>query len=406
MSNRLHYTGSTTRIEHICNFRSLHCHAMSNLATIDSGVIYRNPHPGHRVINAFYPATYQRDNGDILCIVRVAGALYSPEGMLDMLHSADGGKTWEHRGPIIDRADDRVQYNYLDGYFTRLGDGTLVIRAMRCDQHDGRFMFNEKTGGLLPLEMVLIFSDDDGETWSAPQVCETFEQFDDHQMPAPYSPLIELPGGAWMQTFETWKPYDHTGPYDLQIYGLYSNDRGKTWGDKTVIANGAPEDKSFSHAIPVKLDDGRLFMSSWGATPQFDDFIGNWAVVSTDATGRTWEKPYDMRVPGQSSCACNLGDGRLLVAYSHRDNTEQPGIKVALSTDDGKTFDTDNALLAWDAYGREALGVPKTDKYPAAHDAIAYGAPKMMRLSDNEAMVTFWATQGADTHCRWTSVRV
>lgn len=379
---------------------------MSKLQSIAAGEIYRNPHPGHRVINIFYPATYQCENGDILCVVRIALALYSPEGMLHMLRSTDGGETWEHLGPIVDRANDAVQYNYLDAYFTKLSDGTLILRAMRCDQHDGHFMFNETTGGLSPLEMVLLTSDDDGNTWSPPQYCETLEQFDDHQMPAPYSPLIELPDGTWLQTFETWKPYEHTGPYDLQIYGLFSNDRGKTWGDKTVIANGAPDDKSFSHAIPITLDDGRLFMSSWGATPQFDKFIGNWAVVSTDATGKTWEKPYDLNVPGQSSCACNLGGGRILLAYSHRDNTDAPGIKVALSTDNGLTFDTDNTLLAWDAYGKEALGVAKTDKYPNAHDAIAYGAPKIMRLSDDEALVVFWATQGADTHARWNKVKI
>lgn len=378
---------------------------MRTIQSIDSGVIYRNPHPGHRVINAFYPATHVAANGEILCVVRIGLAMYSPDGMLHMLRSADGGRTWQHEGAIIDRHAEDRQYNYLDACFTKLTDGTLVLRALRCDQHDGRFIFNEQTGGLLPLQLVLMFSEDEGKTWSAPRYCETFDQFDDHQMPAPYSPLIELPDGTWLQTFETWKPYEHTGPYDLQIYGLYSSDRGRTWGDKTVIADGGGDDRSFSHAIPIKLDDGRLFMSSWGATSQFDHFIGNWAVVSRDAAGREWEKPYDMHLPGQSSCVCNMSGGLLLATFSHRD-TDQPGIKVAVSEDEGRTWDAERALVVWDAYGKEALGVVKTDKYPLAHDAIAYGAPKIMRIDDNTAIVVFWCTQGADTHCRWHLVTV
>ncbi len=379
---------------------------MASLQTIDSGVIYRNPYPGHRVINAFHPATHLRDNGDILCTVRVALALYSPEGMIHMLRSNDGGATWEHRGPIIDRDKDDVQYNYGDAQFTKLSDGTLVLRASRCDQHDGRFKFNPETGGLSPEQTLLMFSNDDGDTWSHPQVCDIAGRFDKHRAPAPYGPLIELPDGAWLLTIETWNAYDYAGPFDLQIYGLHSTDRGKTWGDKTVIADGAANDKSFSHAIAVKLDDGRLLMPSWGATPQFDRFIGNWAIVSTDETGRTWERPYDMHVPGQTSCACNMGGGLLLLAYSHREDTDQPGIKVAVSEDHGRTWSTDPEFVVWDAYGKEALGVVKTDKYPSAHDAIAYGAPKIMRLDDVTALATFWCTQGADTHVRWQRLGV
>lgn len=373
------------------------------ITSLGGGEIYRNPYPGHRVINSFYPAAYVRENGEILCLVRVALALYSPEGMLHLLRSKDNGQTWDHVGPMIDRASEAVQYNYLDGYFTKLSDGRLVVRGMRCDQHDGRFMFNDD-GGLLPIETFLMFSDDDGEKWSNPQAFNVDEHFGKHQVAVPYSPLVEVGDGRWMQTFETWRPYGYDGPFDLQIYAMFTEDGGKTWKDRTVVASGADDNKSFSHAIPVKLDDGRLFMSSWGATSQFDEFIGNWAIISSDQSGTKWEKPWDMRIPGQSSCVCNMGGKRLLVAYSHREGTDTPGIKVAVSADCGRTWDTDNAILVWDAYGKEALGVPKTDKYPSAHDAIAYGAPKVTRLSESEAIITFWATQGADTHCRWHRV--
>ena len=54
----------------------------------------------------------------------------------------------------------------------------------------------------------------------------------------------------------------------------------------------------------------------------------------------------------------------------------------------------------------EALGVARSDTYPSSHDAIAYGAPRIVRLDDQHALAVFWCTQGADTHVRWSKVRV
>ena len=48
---------------------------------------------------------------------------------------------------------------------------------------------------------------------------------------------------------------------------------------------------------------------------------------------------------------------RLLLIYSHRKETDQPGIKVVFSQDDERTWSLDDPLTVWDAYGRETLGV-------------------------------------------------
>ena len=102
----------------------------------------------------------------------------------------------------------------------------------------------------------------------------------------------------------------------------------------------------------------------------------------------------------------DVGDRKMLVIYSHRENTEHPGIKVVLSEDWGKSYDLEEPLVVWDAYGKEALGVARSATYPSSHDAIAYGAPKITRLDERQAMASFWCTQGADSHCRWAKIRV
>ncbi len=188
---------------------------MSHLQIVDQGEIFRNPLPGHRVINSFFPAGVVLDNGEILVVARVAAAMYSVQGALELFRSTDGGRTWQRQGP-----------------------------------------------------------------------------------------------------------------------------------------------------------------------------------------------PRPLGIPGQSSGAVELKDGRILLIYSHRDDTDQPGIKVVMSDDAGDCFDAREPLVVWDAYGKEALGVPRTDKYPGKHDAIAYGAPRILRLREREALAIFWCTQSADTHCRWTRVQV
>jgi hypothetical protein len=218
--------------------------------------------------------------------------------------------------------------------------------------------------------------------------------------------VFELDDGTWFHTFETWKSYDNAGPFDLNVWGLFSRDGGRTWTDKIPVAVGTAHNRSYSHGLGIRRSDGRIFISSWTAEPQLQKSFDLHAVVSTDGTARTWEKPVPMGIPGQTSCPVELRPGRLAIVYSHREGTDQPGIKAVLSEDDGLTWSLDSPVVLWDAYGKESLGVAKSSTYPTSHDAIAYGAPKITRLDDDTAIASFWCTQGGDTHCRWCRLRV
>ena len=72
---------------------------MGELKTLDSGVIFRNPLPGHRAINAIYPFILPLD-GEYLCVLRIGQALYSPDGMLDF---------WLAGRPILGTARSRMR---------------------------------------------------------------------------------------------------------------------------------------------------------------------------------------------------------------------------------------------------------------------------------------------------------
>lgn len=380
---------------------------LNQLEILDQGVIFRNPLPGHMVVNAFLPFVHVLSDDEWLCVLRTGGAFYSRDGMLELFRSTNKGQTWERQGPIRNRAEDRMHYNYRDGCLTTLRDGTLVMRFSRTEQNDPeKLIFNDVTGGMMPREFCYMHSIDAGRTWSELVVSTFVVPFSRELEPSPLGAMIELDDGSWFQAFETWKVYDNAGPYDLNTYGLFSTDGGRTWGGRVTIAHGGSNDLSFSHGRPIRLQDGRLYIVSWTADAQMKRFYELHAVVSADNSGRVWSQPESIGIPGQTNWPVEISPGHLALIYSHREQTEQPGIKVTLSNDGGKTWDLDNQIIVWDAYGKEALGAPRTDTYPSSHDVIAYGAPQIVRLAEDELLASFWCTQGPDTHCRWCRIKV
>lgn len=372
-----------------------------------SGVIFRNPFPGHRVINAFYPMVVAQDDGELLCVLRRGGALYSPDGMLHLFRLGKSCDTWAHQGPVFDRMRDARQYNYSDGHLTRLHDGSLLLRVARYDMTDPeRFVINAATQGLAALQTCFLRSYDAGRTWSEPVVADVKEHFAPGVEPAPLGGVVELPDGSWFQLFDTWKDYENAGPFDVNSYGLFSADGGRTWRDKVAVAVGTAEERSYSHGIAAPMRDGRVFVSYWTATQDLQTSFDLHTVISTDASARQWSRPLPTGVPGQTSCVADAGNGCMWMIYSHREHTEQPGIKVVLSTDAGRTWRRDEPLVVWDAYGKESLGVARSNTYPSSHDAIAYGAPRVVALDGGSAIASFWCSQGGDTHCRWCRIRI
>ena len=370
----------------------------------ESGVIYRNPLPGHRAVIAYAPHVLPLGNGEFLAVFRHGQAMYSPDGEIHQVRSVDNCESWQHEGPIHARAGDDSPYNYRAGQLTLLRDGRLAVKINRAQQPDPqRLYFNPDTGGLSHCETLYAISTDQGRSWSEP-VHAAFPDMPEGLEPAADGPVIELHDGRWMQIIETWKSYDNTGSHRNWTFALFSDDEGLRWGDWTDVANGTDRDRSYSHGSFVALADGTMEGMLWTGNLAMDEFYDLHAVHSADA-GRTWSTPTATGIPGQTSALVVLSDGRRALAYSHRDNTEQPGIKLIVS-DDGVTWDHASPLILWDAYGKEALGVSRTDMYPGSHDAIAYGAPQLAVVDDGDLLASFWCTQSSDTHARWVRVSV
>jgi hypothetical protein len=373
---------------------------MTTLTVIDSGVIFRNPDPGHRHISAMFAHPWELPGGELICTYNQGSALYAVDLRFMLARSTDGGKTWQGHAPIVDQARDDRPYSYHDPFLSRMRDGELLIGAFRSDRSDPEQpMFNERTGGLRAVEVILLRSSDDGHTWGAPEPVA----LPDGIVATPATAIIELNDGRWFWPFDQWKAFDEEGPYQPRTLGFFSNDRGRSWDDMIAYADGAAIGKGFWHGKPIVLQDRRLLTMYWAADMNSGANLTNHVCVS-DASAQSWSEPVATNLPGQTSAVVELGDGRLCIVYTDRE-AAQPGIMAALSEDGGKAWALDSQLRLWDATGRDRLGVVSLDSYPRSHDTIAFGAPEARAMANGDVYAAWWCMEAAIVHVRWARLR-
>jgi hypothetical protein len=370
------------------------------LEAVDSGLLYANRYPADWAINAYFPCIVELAPGELLCVYRRSAAMYSDDGRSHIVRSTDGGKSWTDQGMVHDGSGDDRPYSYSATKISRLQDGQLVLTGLRFSRPSPDMpLFNDETGGHLPLQGVLFRSADSGKTWSRPEVIQ------DPESPGlvVYSGIAELSDGRWFLTCDNDKSRDDPTPMHPHVSGLISDDRGRTWGEKVPVAGSPDSENTFWHMQAVRLADGRLIGFPWTGGTYGESFLTLHRVVG-EPDARRWSAPEPTGLLAQTNRPVDLGDGYMAMIMSIRESPK-PGIYVGLSDDEGKTWDTGNLVQIWDAYGQDSLGVPRTESYPASHDNIAFGAPDAVRLHDGDIMASFWAGQQGQMVCRWCRLR-
>lgn len=374
---------------------------MTSITILDSGVIYRNPDPGHRHISALFPHPWELPSGELICAYNRGSALYATDLAFFIARSSDDGKTWTDHQPIVDQSRDDRPYSYHDPFLSRMSDGELLIGAFRSDRSDrDKPMFNEHTGGLREVEVILLRSHDEGRTWSTPEVVA----LPDGIVATPATAIIELADGRWFWPFDQWKGFDEEGPYQPRTLGFFSSDRGRSWSAPIAYADGAAEGKGFWHGKPIVLRNGQLQTMYWAADMTTGANLTN-HVCRADASASTWGEPQATNVSGQTNAVVELADGHQCIVYTDREGA-RPGIFAACSTDGGLTWQLDQQVQLWDATERDRLGVVSLDTYPRSHDTIAFGAPEARPLANGDVLAAWWCMEAAIVHVRWARLRL
>ncbi|MBX3010012.1 MAG: exo-alpha-sialidase [Caldilineaceae bacterium] len=377
---------------------------MASLTIVDSGILYINPDPAHYHVFASHAHPLQLTEQEYIATYQQGHGMYATNANIAVARSLDGGVTWQHAGFVHDRVGDDRPYSYHDGFLSQLRDGTLVVFAFRADRSNADQTMFSPSGGLIPNEPILFFSQDGGHRWSLPQPIT----LPTGVVATPASTITELADGRWLATFDQWHAYDDDRPYKPIMLAMTSADRGESWSPMTIMADGEASGKGFWHGKTIRLHDDRLFTLYWAADmTQPDKGAINLPIHTaiTDPAATQWPMPQATTLPGQTNWPAQLPDGTLAAVYTRREG-EQPGFFVALSPDLGQSWDLENQVQLWDATGWTTIGLSSPDKYPRSHDTIAFGAPTLMATQSGELYASWWCTYASLTHVRWARLRV
>jgi hypothetical protein len=377
---------------------------MLQLKIVDEGIIFINSNPAYRHVSAFHPSIVQISDTEFICLTHTGQGLYATDSNVILQRSTDGGKTWEEEGFVYDGSKDDKPWSYHGTFVSKMRDGTIAFCPFRADRTDPEQPFFNDSGGLIDIDPCLLLSRDAGRTWSDPIVMDLPES---KQMTASQS-IVELSDGRWWAPFDLWGTFADEQPYKPCMVGFTSDDQGKSWSDRVVIADGAAEGKGYWHGRPICLSDGSLYSLFWAADmtqPEKGPVNLNNHFATADANGQNWTTPQPTQIPGQTHGVTELPDGRLAAVYTWRETT-QPGFMVVLSSDRGRTWDLENQVRVWDATGWTEIGLSHPDKYPRSHDTIAFGAPSVITLMNGELLAYWWCTLASQVHTRWARLKL
>jgi sialidase-1 len=286
-----------------------------------------------------------------------------PFGRVEIIRSADGGRTWSWPEVILDTPIDDRDAGVLETpvgtllvtTFTSLAYEQVLARAKgwpterleRWRAVDRRTSQSQRRG---LLGTWMLRSTDGGMTWSAP-----------YRVPlnSPHGPIAVSGGRLLYAGKQLWSPGTKVGVAE-------SSDDGKTWRWLAYIPARAGESVENYHELhAVEAADGRVIVQIRNHNPANQ---GETLQCESRDGGKTWTTPHSIGAWGLPSHLLRLRNGNLLMSYGYR---RAPfGNRARLSKDHGHTW-SEAITISEDA--------PEGDE----------GYPSTVELADGQ-LVTVW----------------
>lgn len=369
---------------------------MTKISLLKTGLIYRNPKPHVRSIQAYFPSVAMMSNGELLATLALGQAFESADSHTYLARSPDQGRTWNLEGRIYPGTPERLTSDYCR--LTPLPDGRAAAFMIRSDRfsHADEGLTNSATLGFVPTELLLLRSNDSGRTWSAPipirppLVGPAFEIC---------CPIIVLQDGRWIIPTQTWPGWDGSCPNGIRMVALVSPDQGRTWPEYWNVMHAPSEKRVFFWESKItELKDGRLLAVAW----VYDDLAKadrpNHYSLSSDG-GKNWTPPRSTGLQGQTLAPLALADGRILCVYRRMD---KPGLWANISRLKGDGWINETELPLW---GHQAQELTATTRNMVHNfNVLRFGAPCMVGLADQTILVAFWCYEDCVANIRWITL--
>lgn len=367
------------------------------ITVLDSGVVYRNPKPYLRAVNAWHPTIVRLDDGELVAAFDLGQGPESLDYRTWISRSRDDGKTWTSpvrmfEDPVTNRSSSH------SARISRMPDGSLVAaggRFYRDDPEQG--LVNHENLGYVPMDLILLRSRDGGHTWKTPETIKppligpSFEIC---------HPVIALSDGRWLLPTSTWKAWNGDAPNGMQCIGLVSYDRGATWPEYLPIFNAYDRGVVSWESSVVELSGGKLAAVAWSLNESSGETEPTPCSVAVN--GRTFSPPRATGLHGQTAKLLALSDDRILCAYRRND---KPGLWANLSRLEGPDNEWVNLAEAplWQGARSQAQWEGRAGDELSA---LKFGFPSLIQLPNNEVFVVFWCLEECLYNIRWVRLSV
>jgi len=360
-----------------------------------SGVLFRNHKPYLRAAHAWHPTVINLGGRRLLASFDIGQAVESLDYRTYLLQSTDSGKTWGAEPARV--FDEKTAFPASHTLrLTRLSDGSLA--AMGARFHRDRTeegLTNRQNMGFVPMDLILLRSGDEGQSWTAPQTVQ----------PSIVGPafevchsIVELRDGTWLWPTSTWRGWDGDCPNGMKAVALVSRDRGKSWSEHIDVMDDYANGVIHLEQSLIELPDSRLLAVAWA----FDEKNGVSRKVqfAISRNGRTFEPARSTGLHGETSKIIRLKDDNILCIYRRSD---KPGLWAAAArVDDAGNWTTIEQQPVWQG---AATGMRGNRTASDELGELKVGYPTLCRLDDGTVLVAFWCCEENVFHIRWAKIR-
>ena len=366
---------------------------------VNTGVLSRSE-AGTTRANLTFPNFVALSDGDVLANWRAGSTKDCDDERLEFSRSPDGGTTWgEPFTPLEAPRMDGIRGTFKICYLTEIVPGRLMGVFMWTDReaYPEKGAFNADTEGCLPTRILLSESDDFGATWSAPWDVPMAEEIGP---PSLTNPLIALPDGTLAMSIESNKAYEDWSTWYQRVVILHSTDSGRTWS-KPAVAGFDPSGRirNWDQRLGI-APDGRLGAFVW----TFDSHDGTYRNIhrriSVDR-GHSWSAAADLGFTDQAAHPAVLLDGRVVLPWVDRFNTQSIRARLAPAID--APFDPESEVVIYEHPNPTEGDVNKDGALGLS--VWSFGLPYADLLPDGDVLVVYYAGSEEAMDVCWARLR-
>lgn len=354
----------------------------------ESGLVYRNPRPELRAAHAWHPSLVHLGGDRWLCSFDVGAAAESLDYATYLSRSDDGGRSWTPPRRLLDEQPARPTTHSLR--LSRTREGTLLAVGGRFFRDNPeRGLVNTPGLGYTEMELLLLRSVDEGQTWSEPQVLRPplegpcFETC---------HAVLELADRTWLAPTSTWMDWSGRAPNGMKAVALRSTDQGRTWPSWIDLFDGWARGVIHWEVSVVELRDRRLLSVAWALDAESGTTEPNpYAVIHPD--GRAHHGQTGLHA--QTAKLTVLPDGRVACVYRRHD---VPGLWISLVRTEKDRWVTESQDVLWGSADSGMLGA---DSIGSELSSLPFGYPSLVPRPDGDLLLVFWCREDCLNNIRW-----